>query len=96
MGNTLHEPYGFEQGDPLIICRSDDPDDIRRATKYLEIKGYYCGPGAALCSRRHDKVYIYIHNKDMTMVQFASFWQWIAQNVMTKLPPKGGRGVVFV
>lgn len=94
--STLRTPLGFDQGDPLIICRSSNVDDIRETSNMLRIKGYYCGPLSAVGGRRHDQIIFVMHNMNMSLREFEAFWRWINESVYTSLPPGGGKGVVFV
>lgn len=93
---SIHAPFGFNQGDPLIICRSNLNDDIRESSNRLHIKGYYCGPFSVIGGRRHNQIIIDIHAIRMTTEQYSRYWRWITESIMTKLPPGGGQGVFFV
>jgi len=95
MDRTLHTPLGFDQGDPLVICRTNRDEDIRASFQKLGIKAYYCGWNSAMCGRRHDRVFLDIHALTMSHAEFIVFWRWVCENMMTKLPP-GGAEVVFV
>lgn len=94
---TLHTPFGFNQGDPLIVCKDSTTDSLRASAEKLHIRGYYCGCLAMLGGRRFDQIYFDIHGTHMSPHEFTQFWRWVAESVMTCTPPfTQFKGVTFV
>lgn len=93
---TLRTPFGWVQGDPLVICNDDSPETLRDIAAKLQIKAFYIGPCAMIGGRRFNKVYIHLRT-DMSPLEFSTFWRWIAESVMTSTPPFDKfKGVTFV
>jgi hypothetical protein len=93
---TLHQPLGWFQGDPLVICRSNREEDIMLSFTKLRIKAYYAGPMVMIPGRRFDKVYFDIHATEMSHKEFVTFWRWVQERVYTCSPVGGFKEVVFV
>lgn len=82
-----YEPFGFDQGDPLIVCINDV--HMKQVQDAFQIKAYYCIHGASICGRRHDKAIIFNLPPDASKAHIANVLRWIKESVHTSLTPGG-------
>lgn len=86
MVRDLHTPFGFDQGDPLIICRNEV--HMLNVQEAFRIKGYYCGRGAFIGGRRHSKIIVFDQGP-LSDCERIAFERWLREAVVCKLDKEG-------
>lgn len=84
---ALNKPFGFEQGDPLIVCIN--AEHMKSVIKALGIRAYYVETwGDSVLGYRFGKAIIF-RPRIESVTQLNSFDRWIKHSVQTSLGPGG-------
>lgn len=88
------EPFGFEHGDPLVVCLNEA--HMQQVIKALGIRAHYVNaPYAAVTGRRYGKAIIF-RPRIESFTERDNFNRWVKNSVMTSLGPEDTKKIYFV
>lgn len=80
---TRSRPFGFEHGDPLIVCVNDRHMDI--VQNAFQLRAYYCLPLTALTGYRFGKIIMFSPGPGISYEYEKAIMRWKEECCMTSL-----------
>lgn len=81
---TSNMPFGWEDGDPLVVCINYQ--HMEYVQKAFQLRAYYCLRGDSLGGRRFGKIILF-HRPGLSDQEEESLRRWKDELLMTKLWP---------
>jgi hypothetical protein len=83
---TKHKPFGFDQGDPLVVCLT--PLHMEYVQKAFMLKAFYIPHwNTAITGHRHDKIIVFRPFFGGNRTEEEKFYRWFKCDVRTHLSP---------
>ena len=86
---NLQYPFGFDQGDPLVVCRNIA--HMREVQKAFHMKAYYVsGWNSSLLGHQFGKIVVF-HPGPLSDLESRNFQDWYRHYLPTKLSSPDGK-----
>lgn len=76
MARDYHRPFGFEQGDPVIVCMNEA--HMREVQNAFRMKAYYCLRGSAVTGHRFSHAIVF-HQGHISAPEADHYNRWLTE-----------------